>query len=336
MGRHLLILNFTMDTKHTALSHQYEVVHRLSERFDRITVITGQAPTKALPVNVFTTVISWRRNSRFLNSVLLLYEFTRICLTKRPNYIFSHMVPIHAAITSPISKILRIRHVLWYAHAALPFSLRFASIFVDQIVSSTPGSCKLKSSKVSLIGQGIDASIFDFRTRNFSDLRVFLHVGRTDFSKRIDLVINTIDVARLTFPGLELRLVGGNLDSLPIAIPHWVKAISAVPRSALPEIYKGSDVFIHAFLGSLDKVLVEAVMSGLPVVTENLEFKRNFQIFGDFSTDLLGQLTNLLLASPDTIANIVAANYETAINEHEMSVWIARLESKLVDPDDKG
>jgi glycosyltransferase involved in cell wall biosynthesis len=239
------------------------------------------------------------------------------------------MVPIHAAVTSPISRLFRIRHVLWYAHAVTPLSLRFANLFVNQILTSTPGSCNLTSRKVTPIGQGVDSKLFQFRNRSFESLVDVLYVGRTDESKNIPEIIDAVASAKLLFPKLQLAIVGGGPALSENLSPPWVQAQGKAARSDLPLVYGNADFFIHAFRGSLDKVLVEAALSGLPVITENDEFQKFFKIFGIRSTPLYDQLINLLSSDKSVISEIVEFNCQSALINHELAGWITKIVASL-------
>lgn len=330
MRKHLLVINFSMDANHSALSHQQEVVAKLSERFQHVTVITGEAPTAPIPINVEVQSIKWFAGRPVRNGARLIFKFIQILIQDRPSVVFSHMVPIHAAVTAPISRLFKVRHVLWYAHAVTPMSLRFANLFVDQILTSTPGSCNLTSRKVTPIGQGVDSKLFQFRTRSFESLENILYVGRTDASKNIPEIIDAVANAKLLFPKLQLAIVGGGPALSGNLNLSWVHAQGRAIRSELPLVYGNADVFIHAFRGSLDKVLVEAALSGIPVVTENDEFQKIFRIFGIRSTPISGQLMNLLSSDKSTISEIVESNYQTALIKHELAGWITKIVASLV------
>ena len=325
MRKHLLVINFSMDASHSALSHQQEVVAKLSEHFQQVTVITGEPPTAPIPINVEVQTIKWRVGSPVRNGARLAFKFFRILIINRPSVVFSHMVPIHAAVTSPISRLFKVRHVLWYAHAVTPLSLRFANLFVDQILTSTPGSCNLTSRKVVPIGQGVDSKLFQFRDRSFGSLVNLVYVGRTDASKNIPEIIDAVTSAKLIFPKLQLAIIGGGPPlSENLNLP-WVRVRGRAARSELPLVYGNADVFIHAFRGSLDKVLVEAALSGLPVITENDEFQKIFRIFGIRSAPISDQLVNLLSSDESVISEIVESNYQTALTKHELAGWITKI-----------
>ena len=313
-----------------ALSHQREVVCRLSEHFEKVSVITGSSSNTPTPANVVLHEINWREGRPIRNASKLLYRFFKVTLMNRPTAVFSHMVPINSAVTAPISRLMRIRHVLWYAHAATPLSLRVAALFVNEILSSTSGSCNLKSRKVTFIGQGVDSEIFNFRERDFLKLRRMLYVGRLDPSKNVSSIVAAVKNARTLNPDLELTLVGGPDNSSAIPEFDWVAMKGPVPRFELPESYASADVFVHSFQGSLDKVLIEAALSGLPVLTINDEFKNNFEMFGKKSDSIEIQLETLLAMNPPEILEIVRRNYRTAFENHEIKGWIYRLVKALI------
>ena len=119
-----------------------------------------------------------------------------------------------------------------------------------------------------------------------------------------------------------------SLPAGPTGLP-WVRVRGRAARSELPLVYGDADVFIHAFRGSLDKVLVEAALSGLPVVTENDEFQKIFRIFGIRSASISGQLVNLLSSDESVISEIVESNYQTALIKHELVGWITKIVASL-------
>jgi glycosyltransferase involved in cell wall biosynthesis len=174
------------------------------------------------------------------------------------------------------------------------------------------------SNKVTPIGQGVDSNRFKFKKRSFENLVNVLYVGRTDVSKNIPGIIKAVESSKLDFPNLQLSIVGGGPALSTNYDFPWIHAHGRMARSELPLAYKNSDIFIHAFQGSLDKVLIEAVLCGLPVITDNDEFKKFFKVFGVRSTSI------------SVISGIVESNYQTALLNHELEGWIQRIVNCLV------
>jgi hypothetical protein len=101
----------------------------------------------------------------------------------------------------------------------------------------------------------------------------------------------------------------------------------------LPEILQTYDCFIHSFQGSLDKSIVEATFSGLPVITVNNEYR---EIFGSWNlvdsgmNNSLKDEAQLLLALNGENRQIeIDRRFKVAYVEHELNGWVERLFSIL-------
>jgi hypothetical protein len=110
-----------------------------------------------------------------------------------------------------------------------------------------------------------------------------------------------------------------------------VHAKESVKRNNLPEEFSKQGTFIHAFIGSLDKVLVEAAMMRLPIISINPEFLREFETFSpsDFETSLDYQLNNYFVQNSEDIDRVVFKNLEIAQVYHELSGWVSRLTNAI-------
>jgi hypothetical protein len=101
----------------------------------------------------------------------------------------------------------------------------------------------------------------------------------------------------------------------------------------LPEILQTYDCFIHSFQGSLDKTIVEATFSGLPVITINNEYRKTFGSWNLIDTGMNNSLKDeaqlLLNLDFDKRQSEVNRRYEVALEQHELTGWIDRLVSIL-------
>jgi hypothetical protein len=70
----------------------------------------------------------------------------------------------------------------------------------------------------------------------------------------------------------------------------WLNFEPTLSHEKIPEALSSSDLFIHAFQGSLDKTTVEAVLIGLPLISINSEVNK---FFADKAAD--ASLANRLL-----------------------------------------
>jgi glycosyltransferase involved in cell wall biosynthesis len=252
------------------------------------------------------------------------------------------MTSTHSAFISPITKLLRLKHYLWYAHASNGVYLRVSKLLTNGIITSTPGSCPLVGEKIYPIGQSIDKNKFQKQQQTHYPIKNLIHTGRLDPSKNIDLIIEGVESLRKNYSELTLEIVGSpssdlykqySQDLISKFSSHlynsWLKFTPYIPREDLPKLLRDKDGFIHSFQGSLDKTLVEATFSGLPVVTINREY---LNIFGSWESShtyddltLENEALVLFKMSEDEIKREVDRRYALAVSQHEVTGWVDRL-----------
>lgn len=335
---HLLILNYSMDENNPALAHQIEVVRRLSGSFNRITVVTGFRGEGFLPQNVEVVSTNWMQGHHVRNISSFLRITWQIFQKSRPDVIFSHMTHIQSALLLPLSRFRGTPHFLWYAHASSSLALRWDYLLVNKILTSTRGSFPFAGKKVTYIGQAVDTDLF------FADVRrnvpsKFVHYGRFDKSKRIETIIEVADLARASHRNITLticgnpsdlearrdanRIISKNKENIEIG---WLSFVEAKTRRFIPEWLSDFDVLLHAFQGSLDKVLVESVIAGLTVVTINSEFISEFGSWGKYSDEqeitLKAELEAMMTLEPSARNEFNLNRQSRALKYHSESKWV--------------
>ncbi len=328
-----------MDVNDLLLSHQGEAAIALSGHFDKVEVVTSHQGLLDLPNNVRVHNVAWDPDKSFISLIRFIVISVRVLVAFRPKVVFSHMTDMQAALIAPFLRMLGIRHVLWYAHKTRSKYLTLSSMFVNNIVTSTPGSCPINSSKVLVIGQAINPNLFHSEVKFNGKLEKFLHIGRLDPAKRTDYIIETVSRLRPLNPKISLSLFGsiGNKKSEHLASTirtfseraensEWLGVYPGVIRGEIPEIISSHDLFIHAYLGSLDKTLIEATFMKIPVITENPEY---LAIFGSWSRDINPTIEHeyqaIKLLSRQEIDAVLEERFELAYNEHSLAKWVLRL-----------
>ena len=343
MGKkHLLILTYEMDELSQVFSHQIEIVNELSKSFDKVTVLTGKIGSYNVSPNVRVFSSNWQSGKRLSSAVKFMFVFLRLLVLNRFSVIFSHMTSVQAVLISPITRILRIKHLLWYTHTSDNFVLRVCNLFTNGILTATSGSCPLSSSKVHVVGHSIDTRIFKRKTSPNFPISSFVHIGRFDPSKNIRLIIETLQNLRVTKNDVSFTNIGlpsgeANATYYQNIISEferdknstWLKFESSVPRQTLPGLLNNFDCFIHAFNGSLDKAVLEATFIGLPVVTINPEYKK---IFGSWDKGnrlsehtLLEELNFLLSLTKEELNTELDRRYQIAQKDYELEGWARRV-----------
>jgi glycosyltransferase involved in cell wall biosynthesis len=335
-----------MDESSQVFSHQIGIVNELAKYFEKVTVLTGKAGTyKVLPnVEVFTS--NWIPGKRIISSLKVVSLFLKLLYHKRFNLVFSHMTSIQSALVSPVTKMLRIKHYLWYTHTSDNLALRVAHKLTNGVLTATAGSCPITGSKIHVVGHSIDIYMFKKKIKVDFPISKFIHVGRFDASKNIELMINALKGFReggqdITFVNIGSPS-GENNDGYYKKIIEnsnagvdkvWLDFKTAIPRYLLSELMQKQDAFIHAFEGSLDKAVLEATFMGLPVVTINPEY---LKIFGSWNLEdksknhgLSEELKHLFSLSEVELQKEVDRRYELAKQDYELVGWGVRV-SKIL------
>jgi glycosyltransferase involved in cell wall biosynthesis len=334
----LLVINYSMDKDDQVFSHQIQVVMALSHRFDQVFVVTARSNPGYLPNNIKVRSTHWKQARPLSNVLNIVLAVLPIVIQNRKIVVFSHMTEVQSAILAPLTKFLRIKHYLWYAHASKSRYLTWCSYWTDGIITSTPGSCPLSGRKVHVIGQSIDPGKFQYFKHEFRFLNRFIHIGRFDPSKEIPLLIREVENLRITRPEATLSIYGEPSSSKHLDYAkgieqqnrenlnnEWLSFSPALPRELIPFEYQKYEIFIHAFQGSLDKTLIEATMCGLAVVTSNLEYINDFGSWSGAPISLEREVSALLNLSPSEITTEVQRRHDVAVSKHSMDQWTSRL-----------
>lgn len=341
----LIIVNYSMNPNSMVFSHQSEIALELAKVFDSVTVFTTESNPGPFPVNVRVVEVPWRKGSPFGNALRIIRIIVPYLIKNRRSIIFTHMADIHAALISPFTWLLRMHHVLWYAHARNSPYLVLASFFVKRVTSSTPGSCSLvvNRRKIRFINQGISVREFPFIFREKESRKEMIYYGRLDPSKNIDCLIELAELLnkcdesfKIDLYGAPMGLSSANyLESLKISGEELIRKgtvnfFDPIERTNLSKQTSHYGLFLNLFLGSLDKTLVEATLMGLPVVTWNQEYCREFGTWSENHTSqslsfIIDEIEALQHISDSDYRREIHRRYELAKQNHSLDSWVTRL-----------
>ena len=335
-----------MDESSQVFSHQIGIVNAIAKYFEKVTVLTGKAGTYKVSSNVEVFTSNWIPGKRIISSLKVVSLFLKLLYQKRFNLVFSHMTSVQSALVSPVTKMLRIKHYLWYTHTSDNLALRVAHKLTNGVLTATAGSCPITGSKIHVVGHSIDISMFKKKIKVDFPISRFIHVGRFDASKNIELIINALKSFREHRQDISFVNIGSpsgkNYDSYYKKIIEnsnagvdkvWLDFKMGIPRYLLSETMQKQNAFIHAFEGSLDKAVLEATFMGLPVVTINPEY---LKIFGSWDLkhksinhSLTEELKYLFTLSEVELQKEVNRRYELAKQDYELVGWGMRV-SKIL------
>jgi glycosyltransferase involved in cell wall biosynthesis len=349
MHKALLLSVYSLNLQSQLFSHQGRIAYDLAKQFEYTYVVVNRnfEPYESVET-AFSKTFSFRTRPKLnfiISSWILIVRLSR----KHRNslVVFSFMTDYFSAVTSILTKFLGIKHVLWYAHAHKSFPFFISSFFVDRIISSTRDSLPSKSKKANLLGQMVDSQIFTYlANRDYKKSTVALYVGRVDESKGLDEIIIALHASGCFSGDFKLIVIGeptpGNEHfysrlNLLISEMHIEKHITFLGKQSpkeINELMHSSDFLVHNFKGSLDKVLVEAALTGLPIITTNLGFQREFlQVYKGTSLDnrltFSDELRYFFQMKVEERTARVNNCYMTALLSHEYGSWFKKLLQEL-------
>jgi glycosyltransferase involved in cell wall biosynthesis len=327
-------------------AQQIEIVKRLHKEFSEISVLSimNCPETSGLDDKIPMRSANWQASNHLIKNLFSFLSCFFVLLIKfRPTIVFCHMCEAQAALISIPCRIFRIPLFLWYAHISRPIPLVICEIFATRIFTSTKGSYPRLTSKVLPIGQSVDENFFLQRPK-VSKLQKGLSVGRLDPSKRISHIISEIDNLRRTYGDISLDCFGApsNVSNKKwwederkriIEKYNWAKLSfkGTAHRRQLPQIYGSHDFFVHAFVGSLDKTLIEATLSGLPVFTDNDEYAEVFGYWNtsNTKTSIHQQFIYFLTLNSETRLKELERRQLICIENHSAKQWISKVTAEL-------
>ena len=267
----LLIITQKVDINDDNLSFFHRWIEKFAERVDNLYVICLTAGEYNLPSNVNVFSLGKERGVPKIGQLFLLQKYL-LEIVPRIDGVFVHMCPIYAIASYPLVKIFRKKMILWFLHKHVGWKLRLSEKLVDGILTASEESCRLKNRrKIKIVGHGIDTERFKpAASVSKNNEFIIFSAGRIAPSKDLETLVEAADILikEGRIPNLKVlireRGIGGNIEFL-----------GSVPNYKMPEYYQEADFFINlSHTGSIDKVVLEAMACGIPVLTCNEAFKK--------------------------------------------------------------
>lgn len=208
----------------------------------------------------------------------------------RSDAVLFHQIPEFVLAASPFILSLKRPIGLWYAHKSVTTRLKIAERMVDYVFTSSAEGFRLPSKKVFYVGQAIRTDFFipaDSVNSARQGLRL-ITVGRIAPIKNYEAIIGACVLLKERWPRpWSLSIVGGPmlardkeyLGSLKKMVEEkglvpYVSFYGSRPYAELPDILREHDMFLNTSgTGSLDKAILDAMSSGLTVITSNEAYR---------------------------------------------------------------
>src|SRR3989338_10118130 len=264
---------------------------RLAQRVERVYVLALEKRSESNTGNIQVESMGKEKGAKFAGKFLGFYKgFFK--LIGGSDAILVHMIPKYVILAAPIAFILRKPIYMWYTGVSAHWQLRLAVKFCRKVFTAHEAAMRINTSKRIITGHGIDTDKFQILNTKYKmhDKINILSVGRITPSKGHDFIINAIsDLIKYGY-NLKLKIIGGvvqdyhkeYLESLKklvndLEIGESVEFYGPVFYDKMPAYLWNSEILINAVpFGGLDKVVLEAMATGVVPLTSNDAFSNVF------------------------------------------------------------
>lgn len=296
----ILVITQKYDINDSNLGAFIDWWDRLARKMEQVYVLTLEKRSEPTFQNMRVLSMGKEKGVGFFRKIFGFYAGLFKTIGKT-DAILVHMIPKYAILAAPVAFFYRKPIFMWYTGVSVHWKLRLAVLFCRKIFTAHEAAMRIKTKKRVITGHGIDIDKFKTQSekRKTNEEITILSVGRITPSKGYDLVIKS--VAELAKAGydLKLKIVGGVIqeyhreysDSLKklvteIGIENRVEFIGVVSYDKMPGYFEKSQILVNAVTcGGLDKVVLEAMASGIVPLTSNSAFRNVFP--EEFSDNLV-------------------------------------------------
>ncbi|MDP2909976.1 MAG: glycosyltransferase family 4 protein [bacterium] len=293
----LLILTQKIDKNDDVLGFMHEWLQEFAKHFEKVIVIALRVGYYDLPENIKVLSLGkpaqgWSASGgeKITGKLRALFNFYKYIWRERKNYdaVFVHMNPEYIVLGGLFWRLWNKKVSLWYAHGTINPFLKIAEKISHIIFTSTKEGCRISSSKIKIIGQGIDAEFFKPVEREKRSEFKIISVGRISPAKDYETLIKAIQfIIDETDERPQIDIAGDIAVPEDKAYLEKLKSIvsgqkmdkiiefrGSIPHAEIVGFLQSADLFVNmSHTGSLDKAVLEAMSCGLLILTCNEAFE---------------------------------------------------------------
>ena len=278
----LLIVTQKIDQKDDVLGFFHGWVKDFARKTEHTRVIANYVGNNNLGEKVEVCSLGKERGANRFLRIFRFYKFL-FASALRVDAVFFHMCPEYVLAGALVFKILHKPIGFWYAHGKVSLKLKIAEKLSDKIFTSSPEGFRLKSNKIIITGQGIDTGKFQIKTASNSARFKIISVGRIAPIKHHEILVETADILNKSGLEFEVRIAGAPILEKDKTYFESLKKLikeknledkiffnGSVSYRNISDFYHNGDLLVNlSQTGSMDKVVLEAMSCGIPVLNSN-------------------------------------------------------------------
>lgn len=342
----LLIIVQKLDSHDSVFGFVPDWIKELKKHVGRLYVLALFKGEHKVPgdIEVFSLGKEWCR-SRIRYTVNLYRTVIPLIRRKKINGIFVFQGGPYPVLLWPLKKAFKTKLMQWKVHSVINTKAKLNLRAVDKILTAASSSFRKESSKVKILGHGINTEKF----KKFNDVtqeNVVLAVGRISGVKRLKEVIHTFSrlIQAEEFQGFRLEFYGLPQTKKDHAYFKMLKqtveekSISGrvtfkgnVDHSELPLIYSRAKVSLNmGNIGSLDKVILESMACEIPAIMrtpsiqDQLGTSRSL-VYAEKDDDVLENLKRIIRMDEKEYRKLGSCLREIVIQNHSLKKLMEKI-----------
>lgn len=277
--QNLILFNLETDSESKVLASNSYWIRELSRYFNKITVVSTHLGVIETYENVEYIQSGGGNLLRKLKAIYIHISLLPYMLKDRKQLVIHyHMSTKSLSIIGIFAKVLRIKQSLWYSHSKADIYLKIFRFIPDYFFSPTKTSFPLiKTKKLVTTNHAIPVELIRLPKSNDTFRSGIVTVGRFVKIKHLEKIVLAVSDAK--YPDKTITVIGPNnidsdyeffVNSLSSSRKVDLKVLGPMNYLDLLKIYSGFDLCFSGTPLSIDKVAIEAAMSGCFIITENL------------------------------------------------------------------
>ncbi|MDD5725912.1 MAG: glycosyltransferase family 4 protein [Patescibacteria group bacterium] len=275
----LLFVTQVVDHEDPVLGFVIRWIKEFVSQGAKLTVFARKLKPQDLPVSVIGLDLGQPKIRRILK---LWYH----SIKHRRDYdvVLVHMTPEILVLGWPIWALLGKRVYLWYMHRSVTWWLKAALWMSRKAFTGSDLSLRVDTPKKVVVGHGIDTE--QFKPLDVQRQPEVLWISRIQPRKRLEDSLNFMSEFRRQNPDVSwtMRIIGSAQDHEDyladmqreagrLGIADRIKFEGPMEHDVLPDVFAKAAAFISTSqTGSLDKVVLESLACGTPVLAKGEEY----------------------------------------------------------------
>ena len=282
----LLIITQKYDINDSNLGVFIDWWDRLARKLHKVYILALEKQSEPTMSNMEVVSMGKEKGIGFFGKIFGFYAGLFKTIGKT-DAILVHMIPKYVIMAAPVAFLYKKPIYIWYTGVALHWQLRLAVLFCKKVFTAHEAAMRIDTPKRIIAGHGIDTNLFQISNLKSQISTVtILSVGRITPSKGHDLIIRAAADLIKSGYDLKLRIIGGIIQEYhqkyfeflkilakDLKIDEKIEFLGPVFYDKMPEYFQNAEILINAVpFGGLDKVVLEAMASGVIPLTSNSAF----------------------------------------------------------------